>query len=111
MRKFIFACSIALFGCTVLVLFLIYDQILESAWRPKQKICIENGKFEVIKENGRSIDELYVIKKYETYYPKRNRNNATFWGFPLASATSTKILAAFDTEAEAEEWIKNFKND
>lgn len=107
MKRFIFACSIALFGCTLLVLFLIYDQILESAWRPKQKICIENGKFEVIRENGRSFDELYVVKKYETYYPKRTRNNATFWGFPRAKVIAVKIVAAFDTEAEAEEYLKS----
>jgi hypothetical protein len=91
------------------VTFLIYDHVEESAWKPKRKFAIESGKYEVIKENGRTIDELYVVKVYETSFPKRTRANATFWGFPLASITSAKIIAAFDTDKEAKEWAESQK--
>lgn len=109
MKKFLLACTIALSICTTFVTFLIYDHVEESAWKPKIKFAIESGKYEVIKENGRTIDELYVVKAYETTFPKRNRNNTTFWGFPLASATSVKIIAAFDTDQEAKEWAESQK--
>ena len=109
MKNFLIVCSCLLSFCTVLVLTMIFLEIQEKAWKPKQTIAIENEEFEIIKENGVFREPMFAVKLYETTHPKKNSKNVSLLGFPLSTKTNVKVLAAFDEKQEAEEWIKKNK--
>ena len=88
---------------------MIFLEIQEKAWKPKQKIAIESEEFEIIKENGVFREPMFAVKLYETIHPKKNGKNVSLLGFPLSTKTNVKVLAAFDEKQEAEEWIKKNK--